>query len=59
MKKFTITVKEVYDSNYTVEAKDTQEALKKVNELLQSGTPPEPSYNYTLPQEEWGIYETK
>ena len=55
--KYQVAVHEVYKVIIDVEASSEEEAKQKAEELLQSVNLPEPQYDYTLPDDEWQVWE--
>ena len=56
-KKYQVAIREVYKVIVDVEASSEEEAKVKAEELLQSGDLPEGEYDYTLPDDEWQVWE--
>ncbi len=56
-KKYQVAIREVYKVIVDVEASSEEEAKVKAEELLQSGDLPEGTYDYTLPDDEWQVWE--
>ena len=55
--KYQVAIREVYKVIVDVEASSEEEAKVKAEELLQSGDLPEGEYDYTLPDDEWQVWE--
>jgi len=56
-KKYQVAIREVYKVIVDVEASSEEEAKVKAEELLLSSDLPEGTYDYTLPDDEWQVWE--
>ena len=56
-KKYEVAVREIYKTIIQVEASSEEEAKLKAEELLQSEDIPQGTYDYTLPEDEWQVWE--
>ena len=59
MKKFTVTIKEVYTVGVEVEADCPDHARSLAETLLENGSLPDTTYQYTMPKFEWRVLGPK
>jgi hypothetical protein len=58
MKKFMVTVKEVYTREIEVEAESKEEAIEKANDVIEEGEDEiNLEYSHTLDTDEWTAEE--
>jgi hypothetical protein len=55
--KYQVAIREVYKVIVDVEASSEEEAKAKAEQLLLNEDVPDGEYDYTLPDEEWQVWE--